>query len=152
MLQLPGSFSPVATSCTHCYTHAQKLNRIAHFWTQKRISFFFSFFSFFCASNLYYLWRLFIHLKSIGFYAVGCTFPASPFQLGSPQVPLTLRPFLPACNIAQSPYRFLCACVLLLSIFHPFPHVFLMCSCTHIVLIPLSHPVWCWNKDVVDER
>ena len=81
--------------------------------------------------------------KSKGFYAVGCTFPASPFSAGEPSSPVNPpRPFLPACNIAQSPYRFLCACVLLLSIFHPFPHVFLMCSRTHIVLIlPLSHPV-----------
>jgi hypothetical protein len=137
-----------------------KLNRIAHFRTENRDFFLSRFFPFLCVWFEPLLSLAVIHppQKSKGFYAVGCTFPASPFSAGEPSSPVNPpRPFLPACNIAQSPYRFLCACVLLLSIFHPFPHVFLMCSRTHIVLIlPLSHPVcvcvWCWNKDVVDER
>lgn len=122
-----------------------KIERIAHFRTENRDFFLSRFFPFFlCVVRTFIISSGYSSSsKSKGFYAVGCTFSASPFSAGEPSSPVNPpRPFLPACNIAQSPYRFLCACVLLLSIFHPFPHVFLMCSRTHIVLIlPLSHPV-----------
>ena len=153
MLQLGFFLRPQHLAPT--VTHMHKIEPyISLFWTQTRISFFllFSFFMFF-VRRTFIISRLFIRLKRIGFLSDRLPLPASPFQLdNNHQVPLTLFPFLPACNIAQSPYFiffFVCMHVVIVHLSPLSTRVF---DVFLYAYRPLSHPVWCWNKDRVDER
>ncbi len=159
MLQLPLSlYALLATSCTHSLystyiIRTQKiggatvlsLDRPARTHIDEHFfSFFhFQFFSPFCvyADPLLSLAvihpphrvRFFFFFFSFGGWVhLFSFFP--PFEPPS-------SPVNPPVSVISSPSLlfFVCVCVVVVVLpSHPFPHVFLMCSCTHIVLIPLS--------------
>jgi hypothetical protein len=138
MLQLPGSLSPIATPCTHCYTHAQNWT-IQLFFEHRQgfLSFFFSFSFFLYAEPL--LSVAVIHSPQTYRFLRGrlhiFSFPLSAGQPSSPVNPPSLLTRLWYRTVSLSFFVHACCCC---PSFTPFPHVFLMCSCTHIVLIPLS--------------